>query len=193
MHIAAVVGLGNPGDEYANTRHNVGFQVVDELARRWRLPSWRSRHRARVARRAGGNSAVQVKPQTYMNLSGDAFALFCEGEEFVPAQCLVVVDDVELPLGQLRLRASGGPGTHNGMRSIVEAVGEGFPRLRLGIRGERLWEDLAEYVLAPFEADEREVVGAMIARAADCVEATLRIGVSRAATEFNQAPSIVEP
>ncbi|MGD1149026.1 MAG: aminoacyl-tRNA hydrolase [Thermoanaerobaculaceae bacterium] len=193
MHIAAVVGLGNPGDEYADTRHNVGFQVAEELARRWRLSSWRSRYHARLARRAGGNSTVLVKPQTFMNLSGDALALFCEGEELVPAQCLVVVDDVELPLGQLRLRASGGPGTHNGMRSIADALGEGFPRLRLGIRGEHPWEDLAEYVLAPFEADEREAVSAMIARAADCVEATLRMGVSRAATQFNQAANTVEP
>jgi len=126
MQIAAVVGLGNPGEEYADTRHNVGFQVADELARRWRLLSWRSRYRARLARRAGGNSTILVKPQAYMNLSGDVFALFCEGEEVVPAQCLVVGDDVELPLGQLRLRASGGPGTHNGLRSIVEAAGEGF-------------------------------------------------------------------
>jgi len=193
MQIAAVVGLGNPGEQYADTRHNVGFQVVDELARRWRLAYWRTRYRTRLARRAGGHPTVLVKPQTYMNLSGDAFGLFCEGEELVPAQCLVVVDDVELPLGQLRLRASGSPGTHNGLRSIVEAVGEAFPRLRLGIRGERPWEDLAEYVLAPFETDEREAAGAMVVRAADCVEAALRVGVGRAATQFNQVPSNVEP
>ncbi len=193
MHIAAVVGLGNPGEEYADTRHNVGFQVVDELARRWRLSTWRSRYRSRVVRRAGGAATVLVKPQTFMNLSGDALALFCEGEELVPAQCLVVVDDVELPLGQLRIRASGGPGTHNGLRSLVEAVGEGFPRLRLGIRGERPWEDLAEYVLAPFEPEERAAAEGLVGRAADCVEAALRVGVARAANRFNQAPSLAEP
>ncbi len=192
MHIAAVVGLGNPGEEYADTRHNVGFQVVDELARRWRLSSWRSRYRAKVARRPGGSATVLVKPQTYMNLSGEAFALFCEGEELVPAQGLVVVDDVELPFGQLRIRASGGPGTHNGLRSLAEAVGEGFPRLRVGIRGERPWEDLAEYVLAPFEPEEREAAAALVARAADCVEAALRLGVTRAANQFNQAATTAE-
>jgi len=192
MRIAAVVGLGNPGAEYADTRHNLGFLVVDELAARWRLKSWRSRYHAKLARRAGGNSTVLVKPQTFMNLSGDSFTLFCEGEELVPAQCLVVVDDVELALGQLRLRASGGPGTHNGMRSIAEAVGEGFPRLRLGIRGEDPWDDLAEYVLAPFRPEEAEPVRAMIARAADCVEAALRVGLGRAASEFNQTPAPVE-
>ena len=189
MRIAAVVGLGNPGAEYADTRHNLGFLVVDELAVRWRLKSWRNRYRAKLARRAGGSATVLVKPQTFMNLSGESFSLFCEGEELVPAQCLVVVDDVELPLGQLRLRPSGGPGTHNGLRSISAAVGDAYPRLRLGIRGEDPWDDLAEYVLAPFRSEEAEAVRAMVARAADCVEAALRVGLSRAASEFNQAPA----
>ncbi len=186
MGIGAVVGLGNPGAEYAGGRHNIGFRVVDELARRWRLDVWRNRHRSLVARRAGGRPAFLVKPQTYMNLSGEAFALFCEREELIPAECLVVVDDVDLALGQIRLRPRGGPGTHNGLRSIVEAAGEEFPRLRLGIRGERAWDDLAEYVLAPFEPGELPVVDAMVERAADCVEAALRLGLGRAATQFNQ-------
>jgi PTH1 family peptidyl-tRNA hydrolase len=186
MGIGAVVGLGNPGVEYAGGRHNIGFRVVDEIARRWRLDVWRSRYRSKLVRRGGGRPTYLVKPQTYMNLSGDAFALFCEGEDLVPAECLVVVDDVDLALGQLRLRPRGGPGTHNGLRSIVEAVGEEFPRLRLGIRGEHAWDDLAEYVLAPFEPDELKVVDEMVARAADCVEAALRVGVGRAATQFNQ-------
>ena len=97
----------------------------------------------------------------------------------------MVVDDVELPLAQLRLRASGGPGSHNGLRSIVEHVGEGFPRLRLGIRGEQPWRDLADYVLAEFEETERALVDGMIVRAADCVEEALRLGIPRAATRFN--------
>jgi peptidyl-tRNA hydrolase, PTH1 family len=187
MDIAAVVGLGNPGAEYAATRHNVGFAAVDEMARRWRMDTWRNRYRAKVARRSGGRPTWLVKPQTFMNLSGEALALFCEGAELDPRQCLVMVDDVDLPLGHLRLRQRGGPGTHNGLRSIVDAVGEGFPRLRLGVRGECPWDDLAEYVLAPFEKDEREAVAAMVRRAADCVEAVLRLGIPRAATQFNQA------
>jgi len=189
MDIAAVVGLGNPGAEYALTRHNVGFVVVDEMARRWRLTGWRSRYRAKLVRRSGGRPTLLVKPQTFMNLSGDALALFLAGEELAPGQCLVVVDDVDMPLGQLRLRERGGPGTHNGLRAIVDAIGEGFPRLRLGICGEHPWDDLAEYVLAPFETEEREAVNAMIKRAADCVEAALRVGSARAATQFNQAAS----
>ena len=186
MDIAALVGLGNPGAEYAESRHNAGFLVVDEIARRWRLVVWRSRYRARVARRPGGRPTLLVKPQTFMNASGESLVRLCAAEDLDPEQCLVVVDDVELPLGQLRLRERGGPGTHNGMRSIVDAVGENFPRLRLGVRGARPWDDLAEYVTAPFDEGEREAVQAMIRRAADCVEAALRVGIPRAATQFNQ-------
>lgn len=187
MGIAAVVGLGNPGPEYASTRHNVGFAVLDELARRARLTAWRRAYHSLVVYRGRGTPLLLVKPQTYMNLSGDAFAAMLRGEELLPGQCLVVVDDVELPLGQLRLRERGGPGSHNGMRSIVGAVGEGFPRLRLGIRGAEPWRDLADYVLADFRADEVEAVAAMVARAADCVEEALRAGVARAANRFNTA------
>lgn len=190
MGIGAVVGLGNPGAAYADSRHNVGFRVVDEMARRWRVDVWRTRHRSKVVRRSGGRPTFLVKPQTFMNLSGDALALFCEAQELIPAECLVVLDDVDLALGQLRLRPRGGPGTHNGLRSIVEAVGEEFPRLRLGIRGEHPWDDLSDYVLAAFEPEEQAAVDAMIVRAADCVEATLRVGVGRAATQFNQAVTV---
>jgi len=185
MAIAAVIGLGNPGPEYAATRHNVGFRVVDELARRVRASAWRREHKSLVSRRPRGGALVLAKPATFMNLSGEALLAVCRGEDLLPSQCLVVVDDVELPLGQLRLRERGGPGSHNGMRSIVECVGEGFPRLRVGIRGAEPWRDLADYVLAEFEPAEREAVETMVARAADCVEEVLRVGLARAATRFN--------
>ena len=185
MEIAAVVGLGNPGPEYAATRHNVGFRVVDELGRRLRVAPWRHEYKSVVTRRPRGSALLLVKPATYMNLSGEALLAVTRGEAVLPAQCLVVVDDVELPLGQLRLRERGGPGSHNGLRSIVDCVGEGFPRLRLGIRGSEPWRDLADYVLAEFESAESETVAAMVARAADCIEEVLRVGVARAATRFN--------
>ena len=187
MEIIVVVGLGNPGAEHESSRHNLGFRVVDELARRWRVATWRTRHHASIARRSGGRPTWLVKPQTFMNLSAEAVAPFCAAEAIEPGQCLVVVDDVELPLGQLRLRDSGGPGAHNGLRSLVDALGEGFPRLRLGIRGERPWDDLADFVLAPFERAEEPEAVAMIERAADCVETALREGIARAATRFNRA------
>lgn len=191
MQIAAVVGLGNPGREYAATRHNIGFRVVDELARRWRIHLWWPRHHARLARRRGSMPVFLVKPTTYMNLSGQAVAALAAAEQLAPEQILVVVDDVDLPLGTLRVRPHGGAGTHNGLRSVVERIGEGFPRLRLGVRGEAAWSDLAEYVLAPFAPEEEERVTAMVARAADCVEVALHSGLSRAASRFNATE--VEP
>ncbi|MGC8915860.1 MAG: aminoacyl-tRNA hydrolase [Thermoanaerobaculum sp.] len=193
MELAVVVGLGNPGPEYENTRHNVGFRVVEELARRYRVPRFERRAYALVAARPGARKLLLVKPTTYMNLSGRAVASLCRDEGLLPQQVLVVVDDVDLPLGQLRLRARGGPGTHNGLRSIVEAVGESFPRLRLGVRGQEPWQDLAAYVLAPFAEDEREAAEAMVQRAADCVEEALFSGVARAANRFNARGAAGEP
>jgi len=187
MEIASVVGLGNPGAEYAATRHNVGFRVIEELAGRRRTGPWQVAFHARVARRSGGIRVLLVKPQTFMNCSGDSVLALCRGEGLMPAQCFVVVDDVDLPLGQLRLRERGGAGSHNGLRSVVAAIGEGFPRLRLGIRGRDPWQDLADYVLAPFLPEEEETVARMLSRAADCVEMALRTGLGRAASAFNTA------
>ncbi|MFN3413320.1 MAG: aminoacyl-tRNA hydrolase [Thermoanaerobaculum sp.] len=183
--MAAVVGLGNPGAEYERTRHNVGFRVVDELARRFRCGAFKPRPYALVAERSGFRRVLLVKPTTYMNRSGQAVAALCNEEGLVPAQVLVVVDDVDLPLGQLRLRSRGGPGTHNGLRSVVDAVGESFPRLRVGVRGVQPWTDLAAYVLAPFTEEEEPAAEAMVQRAADCVEEALFSGLARAANRFN--------
>lgn len=185
MDLAAIIGLGNPGVEYANSRHNIGFRVVDALAGRWRVAAWQHRYSSLLGRRGGARPLWLVKPQTYMNLSGSAVVAFCRAVGLEPGELLVVVDDVDLPLGSLRLRARGGAGTHNGLRSVVESIGEGFPRLRLGVRGATPWRDLAQYVLAPFEPAELETVEAMVARACECVEAVLHQGLARAATTFN--------
>lgn len=185
MELVAVVGLGNPGAEYERTRHNVGFRVVDELWRRFRCGPFQPRAYALVAFRPGARRLLLVKPTTYMNRSGLAVAALCREEGLVPGQVLVVVDDVDLPLGQLRLRSRGGPGTHNGLRSVVEAVGEGFPRLRLGVRGAQPWTDLAAYVLAPFTEEEEAAAEAMVQRAADCAEEAFFSGLTRAANRFN--------
>lgn len=193
MELAAVVGLGNPGARYAATRHNVGFMVVDELAARFRIPRFEPRFFSLVAFRPGSRPLWLVKPQTFMNLSGQAVAALCRQEDISPSQVLVVVDDVDLPLGQLRLRPRGGPGTHNGLRSVVEAIGEGFPRLRLGVRGAKSWQDLAAYVLEPFDPEEQPLVELMVRRAADCVEVALHEGVGRAATRFNARKAVERP
>lgn len=186
VEIAAVVGLGNPGREYENTRHNIGFQIVDALACKWRTPPWRLGRHVLSTRRRGSRSVWLLKPQDYMNLSGPAVAAFARLESLTPEQLLIVVDDIELPLGQLRLRASGGAGTHNGLRSLVAELGEGFPRLRLGIRGDNPWRDLADYVLAPFPAAEIRDVEEMVQDAVSCVEMALRTGIASAASMFNR-------
>lgn len=180
-----MVGLGNPGEKYAFTRHNVGFRVVDELAARFGLSLTQERFFSLAAYRAGSRPLWLVKPMTLMNLSGRAVAALCREVGLLPSQVLVVVDDVDLPLGQLRLRRQGGAGTHNGLRSIVAAVGEAFPRLRLGVRGQVPWQDLAAYVLAPFDPEEAAEAEAMIERAADCVEMALFQGMDRAANQFS--------
>jgi peptidyl-tRNA hydrolase, PTH1 family len=185
MDLAAVVGLGNPGTEYAATRHNLGFRLLDALARRWRADDWQHRYRCLVARRSGARPLLLAKPQTFMNCSGDAVAALCRGEDLTAAQCLVLVDDVELRLGQLRLRASGGSGAHNGLRSVVAAIGEGFPRLRMGIGPAEPYGDLADWVLSAFETAEVAVVEEMAARAIACIEMALAVGIPRAASRFN--------
>lgn len=189
VEIAAVVGLGNPGREYHDTRHNIGFRTLDALAGRWRIPAWRAGRHVLSARRAGSRPVWLIKPQDYMNLSGPALAAFAHAQSLTPEQLLVVVDDVELPLGQLRLRAAGGAGTHNGLRSLVAELGESFPRLRMGIRGEEPWRDLADYVLSRFQTGEGAVVDSMIQDAVSCIEMALRAGIARAASVFNRSSS----
>ncbi len=188
MGIEAVVGLGNPGDEYEGTRHNVGFRVVDTLHRRLRGGTWERRALSLVSRARRGPAVVLAKPQTYMNRSGAAIRALCAELGIAPGSVLVVVDDVDLPLGRLRLRRRGGPGTHNGLRDVVAAVGEGFPRLRLGVRGERPTGDLAEYVLSPFSEEERETVERMVERAVEAVLAAIYEGLDAAMSRFNMAP-----
>jgi PTH1 family peptidyl-tRNA hydrolase len=187
MAIELVLGLGNPGAAYAETRHNIGYRVVDELGRRLGCADWKHRYSSELGRTARGHRLWLAKPVTYMNRSGAAARSLLNALELTAADMLVVVDDVELPLGRLRLRKSGGPGTHNGLRDLVDAVGAGFPRLRLGVQGEKPWADLADYVLSPFPADEQEAVERLVARAADAVEAAVFEGLGRAMNRFNRA------
>jgi peptidyl-tRNA hydrolase, PTH1 family len=180
----AIVGLGNPGGEYAGTRHNIGFDVVDEVARRWgvALRPWKSVAHVAVV---GGRGAVLVKPQTFMNLSGEAVQRVAAFHKLDPADLLIVVDEVQLPVGRLRLRRSGSAGGHNGLKSVIQHVGDQFPRLRLGVgRGDPKW-NLADHVLSRFERDEREAVEASVARAADAVELFVEQGIEPAMNRFN--------
>ncbi len=185
-----VVGLGNPGDGYAATRHNVGFQVASRLAKRARADFATKAADSRIAEATlGGQKVALARPQTFMNDSGRAVGKLLDRYRLTPAELLVVYDDIDLPLGRVRVRSKGGPGTHNGMRSVVFEVGEGFPRVRCGVApadpAAEIRGDLADYVLQPFDADEREAAEAMIARAGDAVEVALRDGIEAAMTRFN--------
>jgi len=183
--IELVVGLGNPGERYSLTRHNVGYLVVDELARRLHAAPWSQRPLCDVTSAPLGSRLLLARPLTFMNRSGTAVAWLLDHLELEPRQMLVALDDVDLDLGALRLRRSGGPGTHNGLRDICERVGTDFPRLRLGVRGRDGWQDLAGWVLSPFTADEQPLARQLVARAADAAETAVREGLDLAMSRFN--------
>lgn len=184
-----VVGLGNPGEGYASTRHNIGFQVASRLAKRARLEFAVKAAGSRIAEGSLGTARIAIaRPQTFMNDSGTAVRKLLDRYRLDPGAMFVVYDDVDLPLGKVRIREKGGPGTHNGMRSIVAAVGEGFPRVRVGVApvdAATEIPDLAEYVLAPFSPEERPVADDAAARAAEALEVAIRDGLRRAMDRFN--------
>lgn len=180
-----VVGLGNPGERYRDSRHNVGFRVVEELARR---RGWVFSREECASQVAAGTDLLLVKPQTFMNRSGHALRCFAERLGLDAPAFLVVYDEVHLPLGKLRLRASGSPAGHRGLESVLESLGtDEVPRLRLGVGVESLpaGSDLPDFVLSPFQAEEREAVEAMIRKAADACDAWLEHGMTWAMSRFN--------
>ena len=187
--MTVVVGLGNPGRRYHGTRHNIGFAVADEVARRRQAVFESGRGDALVARCGRGADAVLVvKPLTMMNLSGGAVAAVAGFYKIDPSAVLVAADDVNLPLGRLRLRARGTAGGHNGFKSIIACLGtEEFPRLRVGVGRGDPRRDLADHVLARFDDDERGEVENAIARAADAVETFLAEGIEAAMNRYNRA------
>lgn len=182
-----VLGLGNPGEEYARTRHNVGFRVVDALARRWGVEARRRKFLAHVAEaeRAGAR-VLLAKPGTYMNASGRSARAILDFYGLAPEALCTVSDDVNLPLGRLRVRRGGSAGGHKGLASVAEHLGtEAFARLRVGVgapRGER-----RDYVLSPFRGAEAEEAEAAVERAADAVECWVGEGVERCMNRYNAA------
>lgn len=162
-----VVGLGNPGREYEGTRHNLGFTVVDEVAVRRHVVKWKSKDSARQAYDAS-QRIVFVKPASFMNLSGAPVRIISSWYRTPPESLFVVADDIDLPFGRLRVRPFGGHGGHNGLRSIVATIGEGFPRLRIGVG--RPADDAVDHVLARFNSDERAILPRIAQAAAHAVE-----------------------
>ncbi len=192
-----VVGLGNRGAEYAGTRHNAGFMVVEELCRRsgvrlspgrgefWSASAWHE-----------DDAMVLVAPVTYMNRSGNAVSEALEQFSFSLSELVVIVDDLALPLGTIRLRPGGSDGGHNGLASIIYALqADQFSRVRCGIRKEVMppKEMTADFVLSPFDAEELAIVRAMVGRAADAVQEIQRSGLERAMGIFNVPPSAPPP
>ena len=189
MTIDLVLGLGNPGVDYRVTRHNIGFRVIEEVARRHGVSDWEQRPSCELAVITAGRFVLLSRPLTYMNRSGEAMRWLLEEFGLTPESMLVVVDDVDLPLANLRLRRSGGPGTHNGLRSLCEEVGTGFPRLRVGVRGDDMTGDLADYVLSSFTEKEANAAQAAVERAADAVESVLSGGFEAAMNVYNRPPT----
>ncbi len=183
-----VVGLGNPGPRYQGTRHNVGFDAVDLLAKRHGL-EWAAAPRGAEALianwRMGGT--VVAKPLTFMNLSGAAVVPLLQFYKIEIADMLVIVDEVQLETGRIRVRPSGSAGGHNGLKSIIGSLGtDAFPRLRIGVGRGDARRDLADHVLAKFDADERSIIEDAIVRAADACEAFIAEGIEVAMNRFNR-------
>ena len=196
-----IVGLGNPGREYRDTRHNVGFKVVDEIARRHGLTFAMAPSQvpdAFVAKKFGRADLkvgpyMLAKPLTFMNLSGAAVAALAGYYKVDAADLLVVYDDVDLPFGKIRARPSGSAGTHNGMRSIVQSLGTtGFPRLRVGIGRGDTRRDLADHVLSTFERDEADRLESVITRAADAAEMFAAENIQTVMNAYNPDPAGTE-
>lgn len=190
-----LVGLGNPGPQYRDTRHNAGFMVADALAARWGVDQWREQHRALTASvRVGAEAVLLAKPMTFMNLSGEAVTGLARFYRVEPADVLVIVDEVALPLGRLRARPEGSAGGHNGLKSVIQHLGTtAFPRLRVGVGRGDARRDLADHVLGRFEPSERAEVEAAVLRAAEAAETFVSDGIGRVMNAFNAASEAQDP
>ena len=183
-----IVGLGNPGPDYEWTPHNLGFLAVDALAGRAGIRVTRPESKALVGLgKLAGREVALAKPQTMMNLSGGSVRMLLQRYEVAPADLIVLIDETDLPWGMLRIRERGRDSTHNGLQSIIGALGtDEFVRIRMGVRPEKLWGDRKEYVLREMGREERKFAEEMAIQAADAVEVLLTDGVEKAMTRFNR-------
>lgn len=183
-----IVGLGNPGGEYAKTRHNAGFMLVEKLANRWRA-DWNNekKFQSRIAKTdRDGNRLVLCEPQTFMNLSGEAVGALVKFYQLPQTKLIVAVDDADLPLGEIRLRPSGSSGGHHGLESIEQHLGSReYARLRIGIGRKDSRREIAGHVLGKLSATELELMEKILTRASDQVEAWVKHGLQKAMSQFN--------
>jgi PTH1 family peptidyl-tRNA hydrolase len=191
--LKVILGLGNPGREYAATRHNVGWWLIDHLADVWHFEGWKKDGESVASNGVVEGQKVRLlKPQTYMNLSGQALKNYARRPFWSPTKdLLVVVDEVQIPVGRFRVRARGSAGGHNGLKSVEAALGtQEYPRLRIGVgpseERKGIFPNLADFVLAPFARDEREDVLALMPDLAATAETWLREGVEKAMNLHNR-------
>lgn len=184
-----VVGLGNPGAQYARTRHNAGFETLEVLSKRWGVEINKKKLGGLVAETTyEGHRVVLCLPQTFMNASGECVQQVLQWYKAPLQNLIVIYDDIDLPLSRLRVRKSGSAGTHNGMRSILGCIGnqQGFPRIRVGVGAKPEGWDLADWVLSTYRLrEEREEMEKAFARAADCVEDWIKNGIEHAMQQYN--------
>ncbi|NLY30453.1 MAG: aminoacyl-tRNA hydrolase [Firmicutes bacterium] len=183
----AIVGLGNPGDRYAGSRHNLGFMVVDRLAARWKVMEWHRCHKAQVTKVSlPEGQIILVKPQTYMNNSGTAVRGILESCRIPSDDLLVIYDDLDLEVGQLRLRRKGGAGGHKGVSSIISCLGaDDFHRLRVGIGKPPAGVEVVDYVLGDFTDEQWEIIEKVIASACEAAFVWIKDGIDEAMAHFN--------
>ncbi len=182
-----IVGLGNPGSEYQSTRHNMGFAAIDYISEKQGIPVKKSKHQALIGEGTLlGERVVLAKPMTYMNLSGDAVLALARWYKVDPADILVIYDDMDLPVGQLRLRPSGSAGGHNGMKSIILRLSsDRFPRLRIGI-GRKENNDTIDYVLGKLSREEQEIQFKLLGDVCDAVSLFVKNGIEPAMNRYNR-------
>jgi PTH1 family peptidyl-tRNA hydrolase len=183
--LKAIIGLGNPGRRYEGTRHNVGFAVLDELSARRGVAFDSSPADALVAKVRGDNPVLLAKPTTFMNLSGEAIGALLRYYKIDVGDLLVIVDEAQLPLGRLRARARGSAGGHNGLKSVIAHLGEDFARLRIGVGRGDPRRDLADHVLARFDADEAAEIERATTRSADAAEMFVTSGIAAVMNAYN--------
>ncbi len=181
-----IFGIGNPGVEYQNTRHNLGFRLIDKLTQEFSIKTWKSHCRAMVAETQIVHEPVLlVKPLTYVNLCGESAKMICQRYSLLPETMLIAVDDVALPLGQIRLRRSGSSGSHRGLASLIQCLDtQVFSRLRLGIDNQ-FGGDLASFVLSRFHREEEPIVAEMLQLADEAVITWLKQGIDVAMNKYN--------
>ena len=183
-----IAGLGNPGREYEKTRHNAGFEVIDRLAERLQVLSWEKKHKALAGKAVyAGEKLLLLKPQTYMNLSGESLLSAASFYRVPPDHILVISDDIDLAEGRLRIRKSGSAGGHNGLKSIISNLGSGdFVRIRVGVGSKPAGWDLADYVLGRAKGEDAEKMEAAYADVVEAVLTVLESGVDKAMNEVNR-------